>query len=57
MQDGVTPPTVGFAALPLTRDMLQQVALVAGNQGSCRRGISTHTGAPTAAGSIEKRFK
>jgi hypothetical protein len=57
MQDGVTTPAVGFPALALTRDMLQQITIVAGNQRSCRRGISTHTGAPAAASSIEKRFK
>jgi len=37
--------------------VLQEIALVAGDQGSCRRGTSTHAGAPTAAGSVEKRFK
>ena len=32
MQNGVTTPAVGLPALALARDVLQQVALVAGNQ-------------------------
>jgi hypothetical protein len=49
MQDGVTTPAVGFPTLALARDVLQQVALVAGNQAPGRYGITAHTTAPAVA--------